>query len=229
MSKAKKGKSSVAPQVSDQTIEESDALDMSFGAESPGKVRTLSVSSTSSPVLPKTAGLWKRALYRLRTRWVLARVSEEVTNYGTNELLADDMRYKENLDTLLACKIGKKEAFRKYAGRNELEDGSKWLISPDAPIKRLWNVWILLLMGYTATILPFRLAFHTQTYWDIWTILELAADISFLADVLLTCCTSYYDDEGELIKSPRKIFTRYLKYSLFVDFFSFSPLISSRK
>jgi CRP-like cAMP-binding protein len=174
-------------------------------------------------VLPRTAGLWKRALCRLRTRWVIARVSEEVTNYGTNELLADDMRYKENLDTLLACKIGKNEAFRKYAGTNEPDDASKWLISPDAPVKRLWDVWIMLLMGYTAIILPFRLAFHTQIYWDMWTILELAADISFFADIMLTCCSSYYDDDGELVRSRRKVFSRYLKCWFFIDFFSSLP------
>lgn len=212
-----------SPQVSNQTLEDVEDLDMSFGDESPGKVRALSISTSSSPVLSRNTGIWKRALCRLRTRWALAKVSEEVTNYGTNELLAGDLRYKENLDTLLECKIGKKEAFRKYSRTKQNEDASKWLISPTNATKKVWDVWVLLLLGYTATILPFRLAFHSQTYWDLWTCLELVADSTFLVDVLLTCCSSYYEDDGELVTSQRRVLTRYLKSWLCLDFLSSLP------
>lgn len=219
----KKGQLKEAPQVSNQTLEDVEALDLSFGAESPGKVRTLSISSTSSPVLPRTKGLWRRALCRLRTRWALASVSAEVTNYGTNELLADDLKYKKNLDTLLECKVAKNETFRKYSMTKLNEDASKWLISPASTTKKLWDVWVLLLLGYTATILPFRLAFHSQAYWDLWTSLELIADLSFLVDILLTCCSSYYDEDGELVSSQRRVLARYLKSWLFLDFLSSLP------
>ena len=202
---------------------ETEGLDMSFGTESPGKLPTLSLSSDSSPMIYRTAGLWQRAFTKLRTRRALARIQEDVITFGTSELLADDARYKDNLDDLLEAKIGKNEAFRRYAAEEKAEEPSAWLMSPVSGFKRLWDMWILVLLGYTAMILPFRLAFQTQTYWDTWSCVEMMADVSFLVDVLCTCCSGYYDEEGELVCSQRRVLAHYARGWLAVDMVSALP------
>lgn len=39
---------------------------------------------------------------------------------------------------------------------------NKWCIYPDSKLKGLWDIIIILLMLYTCTVLPFRLAFYDE-------------------------------------------------------------------
>lgn len=40
---------------------------------------------------------------------------------------------------------------------------NRWVIYPDSRIKGFWDILIILLMIYTCTVLPFRLAFYDDS------------------------------------------------------------------
>lgn len=45
----------------------------------------------------------------------------------------------------------------------EVQQVNKWVILPESKFKAFWETIMILLMIYTATVLPFRLAFYDDT------------------------------------------------------------------
>ena len=171
----------------------------------------------------KTA--WKRAFLKIKTKRAVQKVNDEIVTYGTNELLADNVHYKDNIDNLLDRKVQKREAFRllstQYTGVHQV---SNYLLHPDSWYKKTWNSVIALLLVYTAIIVPFRTAFEEPVYWDFWTAFEFVLDACFLTDMLVTMCSSYYkDDSGELVQSRKDILCSYAKSWFLVDLVSSFP------
>jgi hypothetical protein len=65
---------------------------------------------------------------------------------------------------------------------------------------------VIVLLLYTATIMPFRMAFIETEYMSDWFVFELVIDFLFACDVYVNCNSAYYDDEGKFVKSRGKIF-----------------------
>jgi hypothetical protein len=64
---------------------------------------------------------------------------------------------------------------------------------------------LALLLLYTATIMPWRMAFIDTVMWDDWFIAELVIDGLFFCDFLVNCFSAFYDYEGMLVTDRRKI------------------------
>lgn len=89
------------------------------------------------------------------------------------------------------------------------------IIIPDGKFMTWWNFVLLIGLIYTATIMPYFIAF-TESTPQSWTIVELTFDMVFIADFVLNFNIAYWDKE-ELIVDRKKIFKNYLKSWFFAD------------
>lgn len=73
------------------------------------------------------------------------------------------------------------------------------LIHPEHPGKRAWDIFIGALLIYTALFVPFRLAFEDEASLgvQVW---DFMVDGLFLADIVLTFCTGFFDRDGYLVR-----------------------------
>jgi hypothetical protein len=57
------------------------------------------------------------------------------------------------------------------------------MIHPDGKIAFCWNLVLIVLLLYTATIMPYRLAFVDPVMFDTWWFIEILVDVGFFTDV----------------------------------------------
>lgn len=79
-----------------------------------------------------------------------------------------------------------------------------------------------LLLIYTATVTPFRIAFVDEDPIG-WFIFDLTVDCLFFMDVLVNMFLAYYDDEMNIVVERKRIIVRYLKGWLIPDLFACFP------
>jgi len=98
----------------------------------------------------------------------------------------------------------------------------QWVLYPDDFFMDLWGVLISLLMLYTATIMPYRVALidSDSSQWANW---EYALDVCFGLDVCINSVLAYYDEEMSLVVSRRRIFLHYLTSWMLPDMASSLP------
>ena len=100
---------------------------------------------------------------------------------------------------------------------------SRFIVFPDDPPLQVWGFFMALLMLYTVLITPFRVAFIDDD--DVsWTSVDNAIDGLFFLDLILNAVTAYYDDERNVITSHGKIFVRYAKSWMGLDFVACLPM-----
>jgi len=79
-----------------------------------------------------------------------------------------------------------------YASSAPIDHKPKWIIPANNRFKIIFDLLIMICLMFTATVVPFRLAF---TDYDIdppgWITAYAVVDIMFLFDVILTFFTSY--------------------------------------
>ncbi|GLJ53254.1 hypothetical protein SUGI_1134950 [Cryptomeria japonica] len=101
---------------------------------------------------------------------------------------------------------------------------SKYIISPHAPRYRCWQTFLVVLVGYSAWLCPFELAFINTPEGGLL-IADTIVDTFFAIDVILTFFVAYIDDKTNmLIQNPKKIFIRYISTWLILDVVSTIPL-----
>ena len=152
---------------------------------------------------------------------VIQKTSEEILIYGTqNELLDQNMLYKTNIDELVELKSRKQERFR---ATKIVKRKKRCLLQPEGTFRRVWNFVVLMMLIYTALVMPFRLAFALEVFWDGWTISEFVIDGLFLIDVILNFITVQTDEEGQPITDRWVISCNYLKSWFFIDLVACVP------
>jgi hypothetical protein len=97
------------------------------------------------------------------------------------------------------------------------------VISEENVLKRAWDVYVILLIMYVATVVPLRMSFNMEDTggWNIWVNFM---NCSFAFDIVLTFFSSYYDaEEWEQVYDLRKIARNYLRMWFWIDLFSVLP------
>jgi hypothetical protein len=89
--------------------------------------------------------------------------------------------------------------------------------------KRLWNVVLTFLLIYTATVMPYKIAFIDVTPDSPWFVFDLVIDCLFFTDFLVNLFSAYYDQDGILVTSRKKIFLNYLKTWMIPDLIACIP------
>jgi len=162
--------------------------------------------------------LWRKAFIKIKLDRALRRIGDDIIIYGTqNELLDQNMQYKQNIDQLIDKKSKKQEDFRHATIYNLDQDNLFCLLSPGNNFKLLWNVIMCLLLVYTAFIMPYRIAFATVVFWDGWACFELVVDVLFFLDVVLAFFTVEIEEDGELVTDRWKIARKYFASWFLID------------
>jgi hypothetical protein len=91
------------------------------------------------------------------------------------------------------------------------------MIHPDGKISFIWNMLLALLLLYTATIMPYRMAFVEPVLFDTWFFIELVVDVGFVTDVFVNLFSAIYDVENKLVVNRKRIFMNYLRTWMILD------------
>ena len=104
---------------------------------------------------------------------------------------------------------------------SENEKEIPWIILPDNPYKKIWDLLIAILILYSAIITPYEIAFSDSNK-SSW--FEILIDIFLAIDIVLTFFSAYTDEEENLVKNHKKIIKKYLKSWFVIDIISVLPL-----
>ena len=104
---------------------------------------------------------------------------------------------------------------------SENEKEIPWIILPDNPYKKIWDLLIAILILYSAIITPYEIAFSDSNK-SSW--FEILIDIFLAIDIVLTFFSAYTDEEENLVKNHKKIIKKYLKSWFIIDIISVIPI-----
>lgn len=87
-----------------------------------------------------------------------------------------------------------------------------------------WDFIMLILLVWTALVIPFETAFKRDDAVDIMFLINRVVDCLFLFDMFLQCLRPYTDSRtGALIRNHFKIFKRYFQSWFIIDLLSVLP------
>ena len=137
---------------------------------------------------------------------------------------SDDENNKIENDEKEHRKLFKREKICDTDTEDEESENEKeipWIILPDNPYKKIWDLLIAFLILYSAIITPYEIAFsdNNHTSW-----FEILIDIFLAIDIVLTFFSAYTDEEENLVKNHKKIIKKYLKSWFIIDIISVLPL-----
>lgn len=103
----------------------------------------------------------------------------------------------------------------------------RFIISPFNPRYRCWEMFLVVLVIYTAWISLFEVAFLSYKEDDTLFIIDNIVDFFFAVDIFLTFFVAYLHRESYLlVDEPKKIATRYLSTWFIFDVCSTVPFQS---
>jgi hyperpolarization activated cyclic nucleotide-gated potassium channel 1 len=158
--------------------------------------------------------VWRRALVKLTLRRTMNQLNNDIIIYGTSNEVIDVGSYEE---------IMKAKEFK--AKSTIFRPKIPWyILSPKSAYLYGWNIIVAVLLVYTATYMPYRIAFEDPVYFDAMTTFELVMDMLFIKDILVNCVTTYTNDKGQLEASIQVIIVTYLKSWFVIDLISSFPM-----
>jgi hypothetical protein len=100
----------------------------------------------------------------------------------------------------------------------------KWfIILPESNPRMTWNLIVLCLLLYTATFVPYRVAFSKSNDGSLLSQIELYIDAMYVLDLYLNFFMAYEDEDRKLEIKPVRCVVNYLKTWFFLDFLSCLP------
>ncbi|KAM7256506.1 hypothetical protein ACFE04_012247 [Oxalis oulophora] len=112
------------------------------------------------------------------------------------------------------------------AGNNQAAELQRYIISPYNPRYRFWEIWLVILVIYSAWICPFEFAFLAEKK-DALLIIDNIVNGFFAIDIILTFFVAYLDNQSYLlVDDPKKIALRYMTSWFIFDVCSTVPLQS---
>ena len=165
-----------------------------------------------------TKEIWHRLRCKLKGAVYLSLLCQDLRLYGTSSFLkGQNLNYKRNLHLLLT-----RLKDPNYDSNQSEALPNRCIILPNSLTKRVWNGLVVLMLLYTALIVPYRLAFSDDS--DVnWQVAEVMIDGLFLIDVLLTCFTAVELSDGTVITSQKSILFRYFRTWMLLDILACVP------
>lgn len=160
----------------------------------------------------KKLKLRRKRLTKTEVYWEKARV------YG--KVMGRFLRLNKEIKTFGSCLVVNPVPSRE--GKKTIEKFS-WVFHPKHKFKLLWNFFLMILLFYTATVLPYRICFDLMQDQD-WTVTDLCVDIVFFVDILINFNTALCSLSGKISYNRIEIAKKYIKTWFFVDFLSCIPL-----
>jgi len=157
--------------------------------------------------------IWQRAMFRLKFRKALHTLNDDILVYGTTNEVFELDNYSEVIE--------KRELKRKQT--LVMQEIPWYIIRPTHPLRLTWNIIMFLLLIYTATLMPYRIAFEDQIFFDGYTIFEITMDFLFMLDIVINLFSGYNKTNGDLEIRLRKIALPYLKTWFVLDLLGSFP------
>jgi len=195
--------------------------------ESPAQSIRLTTNSDASPNeesnhVPRR---WEAALHKVRSRQLLTSVSEDLRIFGTSHDFANsDEVYKPSIDHVIQDKRDKHEWFRRLSTSDPLLLARmRKLIHPQGRFRQVWNPLLVLALTYTATLMPYRLAFAEDELTNGWSVVDYLVDALFAVDIVVNFWSMRLQADGSLETRQRELARHYLKSWFAVDLLSCIP------
>jgi len=140
-------------------------------------------------------------------------------------LVSFNGQYKDNIDQAIEKKVLKLDTFRSFGQETYSPEAYyPWLIHPEGTFKKVWSVVLMVFMLYTATLMPYRIAFEEAVYWDFWTVVDMVLDFVFIIDLVCNFFSITQRDDGSVEFHRGKIALMYLRTWFLVDLISCFPM-----
>lgn len=195
--------------------------------EAPAQSNRLLNGSDRSPVneFSQVPRRWEAALHKMRSRQLLTSVGDDLRIFGTSHDLANSNEvYKLSIDRLIQDKRDKREWFRRLATSDPLMLARmRKLIHPQGRFRQIWNPLLILALTYTATLMPYRLAFADDELTSGWSIADYLVDGLFALDIVVNFRSMRVLADGSLETRQRELARHYLKSWFVVDLVSCIP------
>ena len=110
--------------------------------------------------------------------------------------------------------------------KDEKTEHKPWFIlSPNHPIKLIWNIISVIMLLYTAIVMPFQVCFDDSDGIIAWSFtIDVILEILFILDIVVTFFSAYEDNDGNIIVRPWHIFKNYIKFWFWLDSIACFPL-----
>ena len=106
----------------------------------------------------------------------------------------------------------------------------RYVFGPGDPLKKAWDLLIIIMLGYTASFTPFQIAFYGDvmtpsniSQWPFFFTLDRFADLIFLLDVIVQLRTAWISPEGLVVFHAQTAFWRYFRGWFIWDVLSLTP------
>ena len=96
------------------------------------------------------------------------------------------------------------------------------IIPENGSWKQKWDIVMLIVILYSAVVVPFRICYNAEADGAVW-VFEVLVSISFIVDMIFSFRTAF-EQESAWITSPRKISKKYLMGWFWIDAPSSIPL-----
>ncbi|KAJ0412771.1 hypothetical protein ATCC90586_002401 [Pythium insidiosum] len=98
-------------------------------------------------------------------------------------------------------------------------------ISPDAPWRMRWNIFIGIILAYCAVAIPYEVSFLAdRTDGSVFSkVMEVFIGGSFVVDMILNFRTAFHDRPDHIVTGDREIAVAYLRSWFIIDLISIIP------
>jgi len=156
--------------------------------------------------------VWKRVKAKLHTVITLKELAKNLHLYGSTPTSKI-----ENLPRFSSDYFDKNPKIQDFYEEETQKEVPFCLFHPSKKPKIVWNVIVAVLLIYTATVMPFSMAFVESEPWDVLYTFDLVLDALFFLDVIVNIFSCYTDEEGKLVTNRKKIFIKYLRSWMLID------------
>ena len=93
---------------------------------------------------------------------------------------------------------------------------------PDSSFKSYWDLLITLMLVFSCTIIPYRIAFNAKEDSN-WEVLHVVIDLFFFVDIIFNFNTAFMNEDLKLIESRKVIAEGYIKGWFAIDVIAIIP------
>jgi len=104
-----------------------------------------------------------------------------------------------------------------------LKEYAYFIILPDDPFRKRWDVLIAVILVFTAVVTPYRIAMYDNDSLT-YVLVDASIDFLFLIDIGLNFFMGYYDINDDLVDQRRVITKSYLQTWFSIDLVSVLPI-----
>jgi hypothetical protein len=191
--------------------------------------------SDSNSILAKSSIKFRTTYFKKRLKIVvmvigtIAFIKNEIIKFGIVPRSTKPILDEEGLAQMDNTYINMSYFNILKEDKNKMKKLDCFMIHPGNCFIKIWRNFILIFSFVFCLMFPFRIS-YTDTYFNKkhlnFLILDIIIEIIYFTDILLNCITGYYNNNGKLITSFKKIFLNYLSSLwLIVDIVCMIPIL----